>query len=173
MAYNFKEIKVLIVESSPQMLELFEEVLTSFGFMRKNIFLAGSVREGFMKFCDVKHDLIIVDWIEDPKTGNQLTNEIRTSKLSPNPFVPVLMTAGSGHKNKVMQARDMGVSSYLVKPFSAMGLAQRIEFIIEKPRPFVVHSTFVGPDRRMKQQPLGERPDRRKTPPRQADPPKG
>ena len=164
MAYDFKNIKVLVVESSPHVLALLEDVLTIFTIPRKNISSANTMEDGFKKFCAENHDLVIVDWIEDPNSGIQLTHQIRAEKLSPNHFVPVLMTAGSGHENKVIKARDMGVSGYLVKPFLAKELAQKIETIIEKPRPFIVHSTFIGPDRRVNKKPYANSERRQTTP---------
>ena len=169
MAYDFKNIKVLVVEKSPHVLALLEDVLTIFTIPRKNIFSASTTEEGFEKFCAENHDFVIVDWIEDPESGMQLTHKIRAEKESPNPYVPVLMTAGSGHENKVLKARDMGVSGYLVKPFLAKELAQKIETIVEKPRAFIVHNTFIGPDRRVNKKPYTN-PERRQEAPVKTDP---
>jgi two-component system chemotaxis response regulator CheY len=168
MAYDFKNIKVLVVESSPHVLALLEDVLTIFTIPRKNIASASTTEDGFKKFCAENHDLIIVDWIEDPTSGIQLTHKIRAEAASPNHYVPILMTAGSGHENRVIKARDMGVSGYLVKPFQARELAQKIEVIIEKPRPFIVHGSFTGPDRRVTKKPHAQ-PDRRQSAPVMAD----
>ena len=172
MAYDFKSIKVLVVESSPHVLALLEDVLTIFTIPRNNISSAGTTEEGFKKFCAENHDLIIVDWIEDPTSGIQLTHKIRAEKESPNPYAPVLMTAGSGHENKVIKARDMGVTGYLVKPFQARELAQKIEIIIEKPRPFIVHASFIGPDRRVIKKPYTNI-ERRQAAPVMTNPVKG
>jgi DNA-binding response OmpR family regulator len=68
--------------------------------------------------------------------------------------VPILMTAGSGHKQRVVKARDAGVSDYLVKPFTARQLAMKIETIVERPRPFVVCHSYVGPNRRIRELPF-------------------
>jgi len=164
MAYDFKNIKVLVVESSPHVLALLEDVLTIFTIPRNNISSSSTTEEGYKKFCTENHDLVIVDWIEDPASGLQLTHKIRAEKDSPNQYVPVLMTAGSGHENKVIKARDMGVSGYLVKPFQARELAQKIEIIIEKPRPFIVHASFIGPDRRNNKKPYAETERRQSAP---------
>nr|MBC8238861.1 response regulator [Alphaproteobacteria bacterium] len=58
-----------------------------------------------------------------------------------------MMTAYSEHP-KVIEARDIGVNEYLVKPFSAAQLLKRIQTIVEHPRPFVRTENFFGPDRR-------------------------
>ena len=151
MPYNFRDVKVLVVESSVPMFKLVKGVLNLFSVPEKNVYASYTVDEAFKSFCEIRHDLIIADWLQNPDRGLQLTKRIRTDKLTPNAFVPIIMTAGSGHLNRVLRARDVGISEYLVKPFSAKSLAERISRVIEKPKVFVVCDTFVGPDRRVKQ----------------------
>ncbi|TVQ82033.1 MAG: response regulator [Micavibrio sp.] len=167
MSYDFTSVKVLVVESSPPLFQLIKGVLTLFGVPENNVDSAFTVEEGFDKFAKTGHDMVIVDWMDTPDRGIQLVRRMRTDDKSPNPFVPILMTAGSGHSRRVLKSRDAGVSDYLVKPFSAQALARRIERMIEKPRPFVYDTKedgtagYVGPDRRVKQLPF-EGEDRRK-----------
>ncbi len=160
MAYNFKDVKVLVVESSIPMFQLVKGVLNLLTVPEKNIYASYSVEEAFASFQRMGHDLIIVDWLQNPDRGIQLTKIMRTDKATPNPFVPIIMTAGSGHLNRVIRARDSGISEYLVKPFSAKSLAERITRVIEKQRQFVVSDSFVGPDRRVKTAPFNG-PDKR------------
>jgi len=150
MAYDFKRVKVLVVESSVPMYKLVKSVLNTFGVSESSIYAAYDVQEGFDKFCNVKPDLVIVDWLQNPDRGIELTKTIRRKKNSPNTFVPIIMTAGSGHLQRVLKARDAGISEYLVKPFSAKSLAERISRVIEKPKPFASCETYVGPDRRVR-----------------------
>lgn len=126
-----------------------------------NIDSAYSCEEGFQKFCKKKHDIVITDWLENPDKGIELLKQIRTKGDSPNKFVPVIMTAGSGHLSRVLKSRDAGVSEYLVKPFAADALATRITRVIESPRPFVLAESYTGPERRVKTRPI-DFPDRRK-----------
>jgi DNA-binding response OmpR family regulator len=150
MAYDFKSVKVLVVESSPAMYELIKGVLSLFSIPEINVHSSYTVEEGFSKFCKHDPDLVIVDWLENPDRGILLTKEIRTNQKTPNAFVPIIMTAGSGHINRVIRARDAGISEYLVKPFSAKALADRMTRVIEHPRLFVKCETYVGPNRRWK-----------------------
>lgn len=160
MAYDFKNVRVLVVESSVPMFQLVKGVLGLLTVPEGNIHAAYTVEEGFSKFCQVKHDLVLVDWLQNPDRGIHLTKTIRRDRQTVNAYVPIIMTAGSGHLARVLKARDAGVSEYLVKPFSARSLADRIVRVIEKQRPFVVGDTYVGPDRRVKDLPFGG-PDRR------------
>lgn len=161
MAYDFAKVNVLVVESTHEMFKLFKTVLEMLDVPERNIDSAFSAEEGFDKFCRKNHDIVITDWLENPDRGIHLLKQIRTDKKVPNKFVPVIMTAGSGHLNRVLRSRDAGVSEYLVKPFAAITLATRITRVIEKPRQFVVADSYTGPDRRVRNQPF-EGENRRK-----------
>ncbi len=148
LAYNFKNVRILIVESSPELFDLFRAVLKMFSVPERNVESAYSMEEGFEKFAGGNHDMVIIDWLQTPDRGVELAKKIRMNNRSPNPFVPIIMTAGSGHENRVVHARDAGVSEYLVKPFTAKTLAKKIERVVEMPRQFVVSEYYIGPDRR-------------------------
>lgn len=148
MAYDFKNVNILVVECSSSMYQLLKTVLNMLTIPNKNVYDAYTPKEAFGKFLSVKHDLIITDWLENPDRGIELTRMIRQNPKSPNPYVPIIMTAGSGHIHRVIKARDVGVSDYVVKPFSAQVLANRLSRIIEDNRQFVVCEKYVGPDRR-------------------------
>lgn len=161
MSYDFSRVNVLVVESTPEMFKLFKNVLAMLEVPEINIHAAYSAEEGFAKFKKGKHDIVITDWLENPDKGIALLKMIRNDKNTPNRFVPVIMTAGSGHLSRVLKSRDAGVSEYLVKPFAADALAVRITRVIENPRPFVIADSYVGPERRRKNLPI-DFPDRRK-----------
>jgi DNA-binding response OmpR family regulator len=58
------------------------------------------------------------------------------------------MVTGYSDMRRILEARDAGVSEYLVKPISAKLLYLRICAVIEYPRPFISTDSFFGPDRR-------------------------
>lgn len=148
MAYNFSEISVLIVEDNMPMTELIKSLLTVYGFT--NLITAGNGEEGFEVFRRSSPDLVITDWMMKPGDGISLTRRIRNDPASGNQFVPVILMTGFSEKRRVMQARDAGVTEFLVKPFNARDLYRRIAQIIENPRQFVRSEAFFGPDRRRK-----------------------
>ncbi len=73
---------------------------------------------------------------------------VRTGKDSPNPFVPIIMTTAYADKQRVMEARDVGITEFIAKPLSAKTLMGRITAVIEHPRAFVRSARYFGPDRR-------------------------
>lgn len=159
MTYQFKNMKVLIVESTRAMSDLTKSVLMTFGVT--DMHTAFDSTEGFNLFCSVEPDLVIIDWLQEPDNGLELTRRIRSDKRSPNPFTPIILMTGYSQKRRVLQARDSGITEFLVKPFTAKALFQRIEQIIEMPRYFVVSDKYFGPDRRRKRDANYNGPDRR------------
>ena len=148
MPYQFSKLSILVVESNNAMFNLTKGVLASFGIGQ--IISAYNANQGFEQFCEYDPDLVIVDWLSETPNGVDLTKMIRTSPKSPNPFVPIIMMTGYSQKRRVMIARDSGITEFVVKPFTAATLYQKIEAIIEKPRDFVKSPDFFGPDRRRK-----------------------
>jgi DNA-binding response OmpR family regulator len=146
MAYEFRNASILIVEDNFPMLELVRSVVNTFGF--EKIHTAKNGREGFKLFCEHNPDLVIADWMMKPINGITLTQMIRTDKRSPNFYVPVILMTGFSQRQRVFEARDSGVTEFMVKPFKADDLYKRIERIIESPRQFVQSPSFFGPDRR-------------------------
>lgn len=151
MAYNFKNVTVLIVECSQEMAMLLKTVLQMLTIPEENIDSALTSKDALGMFKESNHDLIITDWMENPDHGIKLTKKIREGGAGPNPYVPIIMTAGYSHLSTVLRARDSGISDYLVKPFSAKALASRISRVVEDKRHFVISENFVGPDRRFGQ----------------------
>lgn len=159
MAYQFEKVNVLIVEDNAPMMELTKSLLETFGI--NNVDSAKDGEEGFRKFCQREHDIVIADWMMKPMDGISLTRRIRNDPLSPNQFTPVILVTGFSEKRRVIQARDAGVTEFLVKPFNARDLYRRIAQIIERPRQFVRSEDFFGPDRRRKEKETYKGPKRR------------
>lgn len=148
MSYSFSDVTVLVVEDNQPMLELIKSLLLVFGV--KAVLVAKNGVEGFELYCQNAPDLVLTDWMMQKMDGISFTRLVRNSPKSPNQFVPIVMMTGFSEKRRVLQARDAGVTEFLVKPFSAKDLYRRLEEIIERPRQFVRAEDFFGPDRRRK-----------------------
>ena len=95
--------------------------------------------------------------------GLAFTRLVRTGKDSPNPFVPIIMMTAYSEKHRVVEARDAGITEFIVKPLSAKTLMARVTAAIEHPRPFVRCSRYLGPDRRRRRTSDYKGPDRRES----------
>ncbi len=125
---------------------LIRDILYSFGI--SNIQTAP---EGSKAYAELRHfpaDIVLTDWEMDPLDGIDFTRMVRTSPDSPNPFVPIIMLTAHSSLERVIEARDVGVTEFLAKPVTARELYSRLVTVIEKPRQFVRASEYFGPDRR-------------------------
>lgn len=149
MSFKFEKLSILVIEDTEPMLKLVASVLTTLGVGR--VYTASDGNRGFDLFCSKKPDIVITDWHMSPMSGIQLIKKIRTDKRSTHKTVPVIMITGYSALSRVATARDVGSTEFLVKPFSAEGLARRIAYVINKPRDFVKAEQYFGPDRRRKE----------------------
>ncbi|WP_339915175.1 response regulator [uncultured Brevundimonas sp.] len=106
-------------------------------------------------------DLVIVDFNMFPLDGVEFTRLIRNSPDSDNRYLPIIMMTGHSEKSRVVEARDAGVTEFVVKPITASSLLGRIQAVIMRPRPFVKTGTYFGPDRRRRNTPGYNGPLRR------------
>lgn len=159
MSYSFEKLSVLVVEDNLPMTELIKSLLLVFGVGQ--VYCAKNGKDGFDSYIQHGQDLIITDWMMREMDGISLARLIRSSPRSKNQFVPIVMMTGFSEKRRVIQARDAGVTEFLVKPFSAKDMYRRIEEVIEHPRQFVRSDDFFGPDRRRRRDPSYQGPMRR------------
>ena len=146
MAFRFEKLTVLVVEDTIPMLKLVSSVLDTLGVGQ--VYTAAEGSEGYDAFCMYNPDIVITDWHMKPTSGIDLVEHIRNKEDSPNRTVPIVMMTGFSAMPRVAQARDTGVTEFLVKPFSANDLARRIAYVINKPRDFIETNDYFGPDRR-------------------------
>lgn len=161
MSYSFDRVRVLIIEDNQPMLEICKTLILTFGV--GEVLTARNGDEGFKVFCRENPDIIIADWMMEPMDGITMTRRIRNDSISPNHYVPIILMTGFSEKKRVIQARDSGVTEFLVKPFTARDLYKRIAQIIERPRQFIKADGFFGPDRRRKSDPIFNGPFKRES----------
>lgn len=159
MGFKFEKLDVLIVEDTAPMRKLLISVLENLGI--RNIISAPDGEKAFELFQKNNSDIILTDWLMEPMDGMQLTREIRKNPLSPNRMVPIVLITGYSAWQRVEEARDSGVTEFLVKPFTANDLARRIAHVINAPRDFIETQDFFGPDRRRRVNPNYRGPFRR------------
>ena len=146
MGFYFDKMSVLVVEDTLPMRTLVTTVLETLGVGR--VFTATDGEAGFQLFCAKNPDVVITDWHMEPVNGIDLVKRIRISEQSTHKTVPIIMMSGYSAYPRVSMARDVGVTEFLVKPFSTDDLAKSIAYVINKPRDFVVSNDYFGPDRR-------------------------
>lgn len=161
MAINFSKLSVLLVDDNVPVRDILSAVIERLGV--KTIYKAENGVSGFITFRNSTPDIVIADWEMPEQNGLNLTREIRRNPLSPNRMAPIIMLTGYSAPERVTMARDIGATEFLVKPFTATSLIQRISHVINKPRDFIDHPHFFGPDRRRKKENNYKGPFKRKS----------
>lgn len=159
MRSRLSGINVLLVDADDRMVGLLRKVLASLGFGA--IYTAKNGQDAIQQLISKQIDLIITDWDMTPMNGIEFIHYIRWNRQSPNRQIPIIMLTGKAKRPQVEEARDTGVTEFLVKPFTVRTLCDRIMLVIEQPRNFIVTSSYSGPDRRRRQVEMGGNQNRR------------
>ena len=121
-----RSINVLIVDDYKTMLRIIRNLLKQIEF--NNVEEATDGADALVKLRAGNYGLVISDWNMAPMSGLQLLQEVRADiRLKSTPFI--MVTAESKTEN-VVAARQAGVSSYIVKPFNAATLRDKIEKVL-------------------------------------------
>lgn len=155
-AFDLSGFTVLVVDDNPYMVTLLRSTLMglgvgnvkSFSDAKEAIEFMKLVKENPVKAGAMQLDFIVSNWQMAPINGLMLLRWVRTHKDSLNRFIPFLMVTGFGDKKKVEEARDLGVSEVMAKPFSVTSVADKLLQIISSQRQYVQNATYFGPDRR-------------------------
>ena len=124
MAFDLN-MNVLIVDDYKTMLRIIRNLLRQLGI--ENVDEATDGGTALTKLHESDYGLVISDLNMQPMTGLQLLKEVRADqKLKQIPFI--MITAESKTEN-VVAAKEAGVTNYIVKPFNAATLKQKLEAI--------------------------------------------
>ncbi len=119
-------MKVLVVDDYNTMRRIIRNLLSQIGYHDVDEAEDGS--SALAKLRRGSYGLVISDWNMEPMTGYELLKEVRADeKLKHLPFI--MVTAESKTEN-VVAAKKAGVNNYIVKPFNAATLEQKINAIL-------------------------------------------
>lgn len=146
--FNLERASVLLLEESPMGMSILVQILTGFG--ARTLHRCETVDEAKDAIAKVEVDLIICDTLGAGGEGYDFIEWLRRSRIEPNCFAPVLLTAGHTPSNAVARARDCGAHFVMAKPLTPIAVLERILWIAREGRRFVECDTYMGPDRRFK-----------------------
>jgi two-component system, chemotaxis family, chemotaxis protein CheY len=122
---DYKDKKALVVDDSKLIRQNIMKVLKDLGFGVTMGAENGAV--GLKKLGKESVDLIVSDWINPGMTGLEFLKAVRAdAKLKETAFI---LVTSEGNKEKVMEAIQAGVSQFIVKPFNAIQLEEKINAI--------------------------------------------
>lgn len=121
-------MKILIVDDFATMRRIIKNLLRDLGF--SNTFEADDGTTALPMLNSGHYDFVITDWNMPGMTGFDLLKHIRADgKLKE---MPVLMVTAESKRDQIVAAAQAGVNGYIVKPFTAAVLKEKIEKIFER-----------------------------------------
>ncbi|MGM0412922.1 MAG: chemotaxis response regulator CheY [Pseudomonadota bacterium] len=123
-----KNMKILIVDDFSTMRRIIKNLLRDLGF--NNTDEADDGQTALPKLQKGDFDFLVTDWNMPGMDGLQLLKEVRADpKLQ---SLPVLMVTAEQKKEQIVEAAKAGVNGYIVKPFTAHTLDEKISKIFER-----------------------------------------
>lgn len=127
MALPNSDINILVVDDMAAMRKILKTLLAQLGY--KNVDEAEDGKQALEKLRQNpdKYGLVITDWNMPNMTGIELVQAIRSDEKLKH--LPVLMVTAEAKKENVLMAIKAGVNNYIVKPFTAETLKEKLEAI--------------------------------------------
>ena len=121
-------MKILVVDDFSTMRRIVKNLLRDLGFT--NIDEADDGNTGLPKLQSGKFDFLITDWNMPGMTGIDLLKAVRADPGLAQ--LPVLMVTAESKREQIIEAAQAGVNGYVVKPFTAGTLEEKINKIFER-----------------------------------------
>jgi two-component system chemotaxis response regulator CheY len=123
------DMEILIVDSASAMRKIVRGLLKELGF--KHIREADNGQAALSELKRKKADFVISDWNMPVMTGIELLRAIRADETLKH--TPVLMVTAEAKQENIIEAVQAGVNNYIVKPFNAATLQEKLNKIFPDP----------------------------------------
>ncbi len=121
-------MKILIVDDFSTMRRIIKNLLRDLGFTNTDEADDGNTALPMLK--SGKYDFLVTDWNMPNMSGIDLLKEVRADENLKT--LPVLMVTAEAKRDQIVAAAQAGVNGYVVKPFTAAVLKEKIEKIFER-----------------------------------------
>ncbi len=123
-----KDIRILVVDDFSTMRRIIKNLLRDLGFT--NVEEADDGKTALPILKQGRIEFLITDWNMPGMTGIDLLKTVRADpELS---HIPVLMVTAEAKREQIIAAAQAGVNGYVIKPFTAVVLKEKIEKIFER-----------------------------------------
>ena len=122
--------RILVVDDMMTMRKLVSKVCRDIGFTNITEAADGALGWEAVNSANPPIGLVISDWNMPNCTGLDLLKRIRAD--SRHKALPFVMVTAESEKHQLIEAMKAGVSSYVIKPFTADGLKERLEEVHKK-----------------------------------------
>lgn len=119
-------MRILIVDDSSTMRRIIGNVVQQLGIGKGNFDEAEDGLVAWDLLQKNKYDIILTDWNMPNMSGLELVKKIRSNDSS-HKDTPTVMITTEGGKSEVITALKAGVNNYIVKPFNAQTLKEKLD----------------------------------------------
>ena len=123
-------MKILVVDDFSTMRRIVRNLLVELGFSNPLIQEADDCARALAQLRSLPFDLVVTDWNMPPMTGIDLLRAIRAEEALKG--LPVLMVTAENNRDQIIAAAQAGVNGYIVKPFTAITLKEKLTKIFER-----------------------------------------
>ena len=123
-----KNIKILVVDDFPTMRRIIRNLLKELEFVNVDEAEDGAI--GLEKLRAGNYGFVVSDWNMPNMDGLAMLQAIRADPSMAK--LPVLMVTAEAKKENIIAAAQSGANGYVVKPFTAITLEEKITKIFEK-----------------------------------------
>lgn len=123
-----KNTRILIVDDFSTMRRIVKNLLHDLGFL--NTAEADDGRSAWALLQSTPIDFVITDWNMPGMTGLDLLKNIRADERMAR--LPVLMVTAEAQRDQIIEAAKAGVNGYIIKPFTAVTLKEKIDKIAQR-----------------------------------------
>ncbi len=135
--------KVLVVDDEHYMRKVVRTLLMSIGI--RTVYEAPDGPSGLECIRNNTPDVVIVDWQMPGLDGGSFVRMVRSPDTFPFPDIPIIMLTGHSERSRVVEAIQIGVNEFLLKPVSSKALQGRMISVLTKPRRVVKAGGYYGP----------------------------
>lgn len=123
-------MKILIVDDSSTMRRIIGNVVMQLGFTKENFDEAEDGVKAWKLLNEDNFDIILTDWNMPNMNGLELVKKVRAE--GSHQKTPIIMITTEGGKGEVITALKAGVNNYIVKPFNAGVLKEKLDGVLKK-----------------------------------------
>ena len=143
LAQRLATIRVLVVDDEHYMRKVVRTMLMGLGV--RDILEAPDGPNGLDLIRSAAPDVVILDWQMPGLDGNSFVRIVRSPDSFPYPDVPIIMLTGHGERSRVIEAVQIGVNEFLLKPVSSKALKERLIAVLANPRRIMRGDNYYGP----------------------------
>lgn len=123
-------MKILVVDDFSTMRRIVKNLLVELGFSVTMIQEADDGENALAMLKSQPFDFVVTDWNMPNMTGIDLLRAIRAEPALKS--LPVLMVTAENNRDQIIAAAQAGVNGYIVKPFTAVTLQEKLTKIFER-----------------------------------------